>query len=479
MPNNNATRAVQKRTRIRMFILGALSLAVVAAAVFAATALPGPGNAQDKADGLLNIREVKSASGISAWLVEDHNLPVISMAFAFHGAGAALDPVDKQGLSTLASNTFDEGAGDYDSQAFQKALSDHSIGLSFGASRDDFTGSLKTLKRHEDLAFKLLNLALTQPRFDADAVDRMRASNIARVRNAVGDPNWVAARILNDTAYNGHPYAMNSGGTLTTLTAITPDDLKNFAKTRLSRDSLVITVAGDITPAELKKRLDEVFGALPAKNNLPPVAALTIQGAGQHVHFNMDIPQTMIEIIQPGIGRDDPDYYAAAIMDFILGGSGFGSRLMEEVREKRGLTYGIYSSFTMMDHVKGYGAATSTRNETAAEVLGLIKAEWKKIGEAPPAAEEVAAAQNYLIGSLPLSLSSTDSIAGILLGLRLEDLPINYLDSRAAKINAVTAEDVQRVAKRLLTPDALTVITVGKPVNMTPTKTLDSLPHVD
>ena len=214
MNNNNTARAVQQRTRMRALILGILSLCVVAAALVAATAMPGPGNAQGKADGLLSIREVKSASGISAWLVEDHSLPVISLAFAFQGAGAALDPEDKQGLSTLASNTFDEGAGDYDSQAFQKALSDHSISLSFSASRDDFSGSLKTLTRHEDLAFDLLKLALTKPRFDADAVERMRAANIARVRNAVGDPDWVTARILNDTAYNGHPYARNSGGTL-------------------------------------------------------------------------------------------------------------------------------------------------------------------------------------------------------------------------------------------------------------------------
>lgn len=460
----------------RILILSALSLLVAATAVFAATALPGPA---DKADKLLDIREVKSASGVTAWLVEDHSQPVIAMGFAFHGAGAAHDSVEKQGLSTLASNTFDEGAGDLDSQAFQKALSDHSISLSFSSGRDDFAGSLKTLTRHSDRAFGLLKLALTAPRFDADAVDRMRAANIARVRNSIGNPDWVAARILNDTAFAGHPYALNSGGTLTTLAALTPDDLKNFAKTRLSRDQLMVAVAGDITAAELKKRLDEVFGTLPAKSALPPVADLTVQGAGTITHFDMDIPQTIITGLQPGIAPTDPDYYAAGIMDFILGGSGFGSRLTEEIREKRGLTYGVHSGFTMMDHLRAYGVSTSTRNESAGAVLGLIRTEWQKMIDAPPTDKELADAKSYLIGSLPLSLTSTDTIANLMLGLRLEDLPIDYLDQRAEKINAVTAADVQRVAQRLLTPGGITFATVGRPQGITPTKTLDTLPHVD
>ncbi len=467
-------RRDKKNAPLRIAALTVLSLCVIVTAVWAATSMPAPGG-----DKLLDIQEVKSASGITAWLVEDHTLPVISLSFAFHGAGAALDPENKQGLSTMASNTFDEGAGDLDSQAFQKTLSDHSISLSFGASRDDFSGSLKTLKRHEDTAFNLLKLALTKPRFDADAVDRMRAANIARVRNAVGDPDWVAARLLNDSAFAGHPYARNSGGTLTTLNAITPDDLKNFAKTRLSRDKLVVSVAGDITPADLKKRLDEVFGTLPAKSDLPAIPALPVQNAGSITHFNMDIPQTIITGVQEGIDRKDPDFYAAAVMDFILGGSGFGSRLTEEVREKRGLTYGIYTSFTMMDRVKGYGVSTSTRNESAKDVLDLIDAEWKKMADTPVTDKEIADAKSYLIGSLPLSLSSTDSIAGVLLGLRLEDLPMGYLDERAAKINAVTAEDVQRVAQLLLVPGKMTYVTVGKPVGVIPTKTLETLPHVD
>jgi zinc protease len=475
-------KKIRKQTKMsktmRIFGMSLLAAVVIGAGVAVATLVPAPSAAQS-AHGVLDITEVRSDKGITAWLVEDHTLPVISLSFAFKGAGSALDPADRQGLTLLASNTMDEGAGDYDSQTFQKMLADNSIALSFGAGRDDFSGDLKTLTRHAETAFDLLRLAVTQPRFDQEAVDRMRAANIARVRNAVGNPDWIAARIMNDTAFAGHPYALNSGGTLTTLAALSPAELKNFADTRLSRDRLLVTAVGDIDAATLKKRLDEAFGALPAQSPLPPVADLSVQNGGKHVHYDMDIPQTIIEMMQPGISRDDPDYYAATVMDFILGGSGFGSRLTEEVREKRGLTYGINTGFYMMDHLKAYTVSTSTRNETAAEVMDLIRQEWGKMGAVPVSDKELTDAKSYLIGSLPLALSSTDRIADLLLGLRLDGLPIDYLDSRKAKIEAVTGADVQRVAKRLLTPDDLTIVTVGKPENVTYDVKLDTLPNVD
>lgn len=223
------------------------------------TALPA-----QAADKILDIQEVASETGISAWLAEDHSLPVIALTFTFLDSGTALDPQEKQGLVRMLSNTMDEGAGDLDSQSFQKALSDHSITLVFSAGRDGFGGDLKTLTRNKDKAFELLRLALTAPRFDDEPVARMRAANMARIRSSLSDPEWVSARILNDRMFESHPYAMNSGGSLTSLAAITTADLKRFHKTFLTRDRLLIAAAGDITADELKTRLDAVFGALPA-----------------------------------------------------------------------------------------------------------------------------------------------------------------------------------------------------------------------
>lgn len=435
-----------------------------------------PAHAADK---FLDIQEIKTESGVTAWLVEDHSLPVVALQFAFKGAGAINDPAEEQGLTRLLSNTMDEGAGDYNAQAFQKALTDHSISLYFGASRDHFTGTLKTLTRHEDLAFELLQNALSKPHFADEAVERMKAANMARIRSSLSDPEWIAARLLNDVAFADEPYALNSGGTLSTLPTITPDMLRAAVKARLAKDNLAVSVVGDITADELKTRLDQLFGALPDKAQLFAGEAYTVEHGGETVLFKKDIPQTIIRIMQPGVGRTDADYYPALLMDFILGGSGFGSRLTEEIREKRGLTYGVQTGFYELDHLKAYTIATSTKSEKAGEMLPLIKAEMIKMQDAPVTAAELKAAQSYLIGSMPLALSSTDKIAGLMLGLMLDELPVDWLDQRAENIAAVTPADIQTAAQTILRPDELTVIMVGTPLDVTPTRTVETLPNVE
>ncbi len=442
--------------------------------------IPAASRAADEK--FLDIQEITSDQGLTAWLVEDHTLPVVALKFSYIGAGSRNDPEDKQGLALMLSNTMDEGAGPYDSQSFQKALTDHSITLRFGSDRDNFSGTLKTLTRHKEKAFELLQLALNAPRFDEEPVERMRAANLARIRSSLSDPDWIAARIMNDRAFEGEPYALNSGGTLTTLNNITADDLRTYKASQLTRDRLKIAVTGDITPDELKTVLDTLWGGPEIVSRLEPEAQpFTVKNGGTSALYEKDIPQTIIRIIQPGISRNDPDYYPALLMDFILGGSGFGSRLTEEIREKRGLTYGIHTGFYELDQVKGYSLTTSTKNETAGEMMALIKAEMTKMrdGTAPVTEKELKDAQSYLTGSMPLSLSSTGQIAGMVLGLQLDRLPIDYLDRHAASINAVTIDDIARVSKRLLAPENLTVVMVGKPENVNPTQTIESLPHVE
>lgn len=441
--------------------------------------MAAPALAQPPKDRFLDIQEITSPGGIKAWLVEDHNVPVISVQFAFAGAGAARDPDGKSGLAQLLSNTLDEGAGDLDSQSFQKALSDSSIDLHFNSSRDDFYGSLKTLTRHKDSAFNLLRLALTAPRFDADPVERMRQANIARIRTSVSDPDWMAARLLNDAAYDGHVYARNSGGSISSLETLTADDLRNFAKTQLTRGNLLVAVAGDIRKEELGAILDSVFGELPATPPQQPIPDTPIRNPGAVILFKKDIPQTMIQMAQGGIGRNDPDWITAQVMNFILGSSGFGSRLMEEIREKRGLTYGVYTGFSPLDHAPTMTLQTSTKNEKAKEVIGLIHAEWARMRESDVTDAELKDAKSYLIGAMPLSLTSTDNIAGMILSLMLDDMPSTYLDTVDQKISAVTAADVRRVAQKILTPDRLVTVVVGNPAGLTPTKTVEKLPNVE
>lgn len=426
---------------------------------------------------MLNIREVTSPSGIKAWLVEDHTVPALSIKFAFRGGGSSNDPKDLQGLSRLLSNTLDEGAGDLSSEAFQALLNDKSISLSFNTGRDDFGGQLKTLTKNKEKAFELLKLSLTKPRFEQDAINRMIAANLGRIKSDMTDPDWMSARLMNSVIFKDHAYAMNSGGTLSSLPKISADKLRNKIAKDLSRDRLIISAAGDISEQELAAALDEIFGSLPAKASPDNIEAVKWSDASVTL-YRHDIPQTIIAAALPGIRMNDPDYHAAEIMNFILGSSGFGSRLTEVIREQNGLTYGIYTGMDMMDHAAIFTLNTSTKSDTTAKLLELTKQEFEKIKTEEVSDKELKDARAYLIGSTPLSLSSNDQIAGMMLAFQRYDLPRNYLDLREQAWRKVTKADIRRVAQRLLDSSKLVITLVGSPKDITPTATVTELPDV-
>lgn len=419
-----------------------------------------PAKAQEK---ILDIQEITSEQGITAWLVEDHSVPVISFSFAFEGAGAVLEPEAKQGLVQLLSNTMDEGAGDLDSQTFQKTLLDHSISLSFSGGRDRFSGFVKTLTSEKETAFNLLELALTKPRFDKEPVERMRQANLSRLRSDLSDPGWITSRITNDKAFEGHPYAQNSGGTLTTLKNLTQDDLRKFSSTELTKDRLLIGVSGDISAEELKAVIDDVFGNLPNTSNSKEISDTSLTNKGKTFFHRMQIPQASVQMILPGIKRSHPDYYPFQVMDQIFGAGGFGSRLTENIREKKGLAYGIYSFLMRLDHAQLYFISSSTKNETLTDLREGVVEEIEKIRSRTVTKKELIEAKDYILGSIPLGLTSTSSIASTLVALQSEELPINYLDAIKDHIENVEAKDVERVANKVLKPDDMLTIIVGNP----------------
>ena len=420
----------------------------------------------------IEIKRVVSPGGIEAWLVEDHKVPIIALEWAFEGAGAS-DPKGKEGLANLAARTLDEGAGPYDSQTFAARLQDNAIALGFDAGRDAFGGSLRTLSDRRDEAFELTRLSLTEPRFDAEAVERMRAAILSSLRRDQADPNYVARRLFYTTAYPDHPYGDEIRGTPESLPAITPDDLRAFVKAGFGRDRLVVAAAGDITPEDLGRALDHVFGALPATSEIPAIPNVEPKGLGETLVATRPSAQTVMLMGQPGLKRSDPDWYAAMVMNHILGGGGFGSRLMEEVREKRGLSYGVYSYLISLDHSALIMAGGNTVNAKAGQALDIMRAEWRRMAEQGVTEQELADAKTYLTGSFPLQLSSTQAIARTLLQIRRDRLGIDYLNRRDALINGVTQADVQRVAQRLLHPDRLLTVLVGRPEGVTATRTID------
>lgn len=441
-------------------------LLALAALLVAAFTLAAPALAKTtKAEHRMKIQEVKSPGGIVAWLVEEHSVPLLAMRFAFDG-GSAQDPADRSGVANFLSVMLDEGAGDLDASAFQERQEELAVRMSFGDGRDSFFGSFETLTQNRDAASDLLHLALTKPRFDDTAIERMRKQLLANLAFAAKNPNRVAARTWNELAYPAHPYGRPSSGTTTSVAAITADDLESYRARVFARSNLKVAVVGDIDAETLGKLLDKIFGDLPAEPQLNPVPTIDLANIGKTEVVNMPVPQSVVVLGMPGIVRADPDFIPAYVMNHILGGGGFAARLMNEVREKRGLAYSVYSYLRAQDHAASVMAHVATKNEKVAESIDVIRAEMKRLAEEGVTEQDLDNAKSYLTGSYALRFDSNSKIANQLLAIQQEDLGIDYVNTRNVKINAVSLADIKRVAKRLLQVDRMMITVVGQPHNV-------------
>ena len=403
-------------------------------------------------------QEIVSPLGIKAWLVEDYTVPIVTMNVAFRG-GTAQDPKDRAGLANLMSGLLDEGAGDLDSRAFQAKLEDLSIDLKFDAGSDAFYGNLRTLSLNADAAFDLFRLAVTEPRFDAEPVERIRGQVLAGLRQAESNPNDIAGRLWAETLFGDHPYGRPAEGTVESVAAASVEDLRAFHARTIARDNLNIVIVGAIDRSEAGSALDKMFGALPEHADLVPVNEIA-PALGRSGHAALSVPQTAIRFGGPGLKRDDPDFVAAYVADQILGGGTFSSRLYRAVREERGLAYSIGTGLMPFDHSGAFVAATSVDATNAANAVAIMRDEIKRFATEGPSEAELAATKDFLIGNFALRFDSSQKIAHNLLQFQLDDLGIDYIDRRNDLIRAVAIEDVRRVARRLWSGE-LSLVTVG------------------
>ena len=411
------------------------------------------------------IERVISPGGIEAWLVRQETVPLISLEFAFAG-GASQDPAEKAGVANMVSALLDEGAGDLDSRAFQEKLESKAIELRFRAGRDYFNGSLRMLNEHRDDAVELLRLALTAPRFETKDVERIRGQIFSSLQRDTTSPNAIASRRWWAAAFPGHPYGRQVNGSLESLPRIGVEDLRTYVKRVLARDGLKIAIVGNLDAAAAGALIDRIFGSLPAKADLQPVPMVNPQGLGERIVVELDVPQTVITFGRRGVFRQDPDFMAAYILDHILGGGTFSSRLYAEIREKRGLAYSINDNLVWLKGTALMIGGTATRADRTAETLTVIESEIQRMAEAGPTEEELAKAKSYLKGAYALNLDTSGKIAGALLQIQLDGLGIDYIERRGALIDAVTLEDTKRVAQRLLKGGMLVTI-VGRPQGVT------------
>ena len=417
--------------------------------------------------GAVEVQRV-TGGGVEAWLVEEHRTPIVTVSVAFRG-GAATDPEGRGGRAAMTMALLTEGAGALDAQAFQKRLQELAIRLDADAGMDLVSITMRTLTKNRDEAFRLLRNVLTEPRFDEEAVERVRSEILASLRQRAEDPDVQAREALYAELFPDHPYGRPVDGTIESIARITTDDLRTFAGNRLARDNVVIGVVGDITSAELSEALATMFGDLPETAAPIRVADVRPKASDALTVIEQDVPQSAVTFAQPGLQRDDPDWYAALVLNHVLGGGSFTSRLYQEVREERGLAYGVGSRLVALHHAGLLSGGAGTANERVAETVRIIREEWAKIADGGVTEEEVADSKTYLVGSFALRFTSSPRIARMLVGMQLHDLGRDYFDRYDSLIAAVSTEDVNRLARDLIRPDTLHIVVAGKPQDLSPT----------
>ena len=411
------------------------------------------------------VQEVTSPGGLKAWLVEEHALPLVAVKILFKNSGSAYDPPGKEGLAGMTSALLLEGAGDLDSHAFNEQIENHAIQLNFGIDEDLFRGSVESLSEHKDKAFATMAMALTHPRFDASAIERVRAQTQSILTREEQEPHYILHRAWEKLAFGTHPYGRSSLGTKESIAAISKDDFIRFTQHYLSKENILISVVGDITPAELGRLLDAHFSSL-SEHYAPDVKLepVRLPEKAQQIVSDFDVPQTTVFFGENGLMRSDPSYYSTYVMNQILGGGGaLTSRLGIEIRTKRGLAYTVNSGLEPMDYSALWVGSFATRNEKVGAAMQVLRDTLQDFSRNGPTDQEMADAKKHLTGSFVLGLDSNGEIANFLLSMQLHHLGRDYLDKRNAIIMAVKKEDVKAVAKKLLDPSHLLVVMVGKP----------------
>ena len=414
----------------------------------------------------IEIEEVTSPGGIEAWLVEDQSIPFVALEFWFVG-GSGLDRPEARGATYMMTGLLEEGAADMDAQGFAAAVEGLATGFGFDSSRDAVTVSARMLTQNRDQAADLLRAALVEPRFDADAIERVRGQVLSIIESNARNPSTIAQTTFNAMAYGDHPYGSAQQGTAESVAALTRDDLVAAHRAALTRERVVVGAAGDITAEELGVLIDRILGDLPAEAP-PRPGSVTPDLSGGVTVVDFPSPQSVAFFGHRGIERDDPDFFAAFVLNQVLGGGGFGSRLMDEVRVERGLTYGIGSFLSLADLSPMLLGQFSSSNELVAEAIEVVRAQWADVAANGITEDELEAAKRYMTGEYPLRFDGNATIAGILAGMQADDMPVDYITNRNAYVDAVTLEDVRRVAARLLDPDGLHFVVVGQPQGLSP-----------
>jgi len=392
------------------------------------------------------IEEFTTPGGIEVWLVNEPSIPIVALEVSFKG-GSSLD------LATEFLEATEALAASYSYRTF----------------RDTVSIEAETLKENVDEAIDLLRMALIEPSFDQVAVDRVKAQIMSSLSQDKTDPDEIASKTMRELSFPGHAYGSTDEGSLESVGSLTREDVITAHKNALVKSRMYVGVVGDITAEELGPLVDRLLGDLPEDGPALPEATEMAIGGGTTI-IDLATPQSVALFAHAGIAREDPDFFAAYLLNEILGGNGVESRLMREVREKRGLTYGVYTFLAPFDHSAQIMGSVASANDRISDAINVIKDEWTLMAEKGVSEFELEEAKLYVTGAYPLRFDSNAKIAGILVGLQLTGLPSDYIKTRNDSMMAVTLEDINAMAKRLLKPEELRFVVVGQPEGLLATE---------
>lgn len=441
----------------------ALSLAVTAC---------GPQGGEEKPDtaGLqvetyagefATIQTFTTPGGISVWLVEEPSIPILSLRMAWE-AGSTSDPLGQEGLTNAMVYQMNEGAGALDSQAFSKRMEELNMSFGCSAGSDNTYCNASMLTENAAEAFDLIALAYAEPRFDEGPWERYVREQEVSLKTRETSAGYLYGEAQEAALWPDHPYARDF--TADSLAALSAEAAKAHKNKIMSSSGMIVTAVGAMSPETLAPLIDKAAAGVSETGISVDIPQVSLAPAVEApILVDLPQPQSLVGFTAPAMRREDPDFYTAIVLNYTFGGGGFESRLMQDLRVEKGLTYGIYTSVSASEKLQTWGGSGQTKNESAADFIDAIKANMRLIVDEGISEEELADAKSYLTGSFPLGFDSNAKIAGNMMGLRLDGLPVDFWDTRNAMVEAVTLEDVNRVAKTYLKPEAFTFIVVGQP----------------
>ena len=411
-----------------------------------------------------NIQHWQSESGAKVLFVEDHDIPMLDVAVSFP-AGSSFDSAEKSGVAGLTHHMLDQGSAGLSEDDISRGMAD--IGAQFGGSLDqDMAGvSLRTLssEAERDKALAIMASVLQHPVFPEEILAREKARLISALKEAETKPESIADKAFQKAVFGAHPYAMPVSGEIASVEKITVKDLKDFYKSNYAAGNAVVAIMGDATRAQAEKIAQQMTAKLSASSSpvVLPNVKLKIQATEQRIAH--PATQSHILIGVPGMARSDPDYFALYVGNYILGGGGFVSRLMNEVREKRGLAYSVYSYFMPLKQPGVFQIGLQTKKEQADDALQLVHKTLTEFIAKGPTEKELLAAKQNIVGGFPMRIDSNRKIIGYLSIIGFYDLPLTYLDEFTGKVEKVSVAQIRDAFARHVDPQAMATVIVGAP----------------